>query len=345
MAGLSLQALTKRFAGRCVVDALDLDIDDGAFVALLGPSGCGKTTTLRVLAGFEAPDEGRLLLGERLLAAAENGRTSVLVPPERRSVGMVFQSYALWPHLDVADNVGYALKLRGVRGLELRRRVEQALGTVRLAEYGRARVQSLSGGQRQRVALARCLAAEPQVVLLDEPLANLDRSLRAEMETHFRDFHRRTGATFVYVTHDQSEAMALADRIAVLEGGRLVQWASPETLYREPRTDWLAGFIGQGEVLSLALDAGGRKVEGSRLMRALGRRGDHPVLVRPEHVRPSEAGVEVEVRECVFKGERYALSLALPDGQALKGYHATALRPGERITVTLEQGWRLERQR
>ncbi|MFT4192737.1 MAG: ABC transporter ATP-binding protein, partial [Comamonas sp.] len=234
--GLSLRGVSRRYGDHAAVQALDLEIPAGAFVALLGPSGCGKTTTLRMIAGFEPPDAGEIRLDDRLLANA-----SAQVPPEQRHMGMVFQSYALWPHMSVADNVGYPLKLRGVRGAEYARRVTEALALVQMEGRAQAAPQDLSGGQRQRVALARCLVAEPRVVLLDEPLANLDRHLRASMESAFRAFHRRTGATFIYVTHDQGEAMALAGHVAVMHQGRLVQWATPEQLYAQPRTDWLAG--------------------------------------------------------------------------------------------------------
>jgi iron(III) transport system ATP-binding protein len=214
VAELILERLNKVFGEQAVVRDLNLTIPEGAFTALLGPSGCGKTTTLRILAGLEHLSSGRLLLGDRLLADAR-----VHMPPETRDMGMVFQSYALWPHMTVAENVGYPLKLRKVNGAARQKQVMEALDVVELGAYAGRSPQALSGGQRQRVALARCLVSEPEVVLLDEPLANLDRHLRATMEQTFREFHRRTGATFVYVTHDQAEAMALASHIAVMHQG------------------------------------------------------------------------------------------------------------------------------
>jgi iron(III) transport system ATP-binding protein len=219
VAELILERLNKVFGEQAVVRDLSLTIPEGAFTALLGPSGCGKTTTLRILAGLEHLSSGRLLLGDRLLADSR-----VHMPPETRDMGMVFQSYALWPHMTVAENVGYPLKLRKVNGAARQKRVMEALDVVELGAYAGRSPQELSGGQRQRVALARCLVSEPEVVLLDEPLANLDRHLRATMEQTFREFHRRTGATFVYVTHDQAEAMALASHIAVMHQGELMQW-------------------------------------------------------------------------------------------------------------------------
>ncbi|KAF1023556.1 MAG: Spermidine/putrescine import ATP-binding protein PotA [Paracidovorax wautersii] len=350
-AGLRLRGVSRRYGEHTAVQALDLDIPAGAFVALLGPSGCGKTTLLRMIAGFEPLDAGEIHLDGEPLA-----QVGGQVPPEQRHMGMVFQSYALWPHLSVADNVGYPLKLRGVRGADYQRRVHEALALVQLDTRAQAMPQDLSGGQRQRVALARCLIAEPRVVLLDEPLANLDRHLRAAMETSFRDFHRRTGATFVYVTHDQGEAMALADHVAVLHQGRLVQWATPPALYARPRTDWLAGFIGQGSVLRQAQDVAQQALGGDRLHRLLGvqpvRAAEaYPVLVRPEHVRLALQGSGADeadalpgrVHECVFKGERYEIRLALADGQALVAYHAQPIAVGTPVAVRITQGWGLSR--
>ena len=233
MAELKLERLNKVFGEQAVVRDLNLTIPEGAFTALLGPSGCGKTTTLRILAGLEHLSSGRLLLGDRLLADAR-----VHMPPETRDMGMVFQSYALWPHMTVAENVGYPLKLRKVNGAARQKRVMEALDVVELGAYAGRSPQELSGGQRQRVALARCLVSEPEVVLLDEPLANLDRHLRATMEQTFREFHRRTGATFVYVTHDQAEAMALASHIAVMRAGIQFSTSSARAAHLPAHCQW-----------------------------------------------------------------------------------------------------------
>ena len=345
MAGLTIDRVTKRFGEQCAVEALSLDIAPGELVALLGPSGCGKTTMLRMLAGFEPLSEGEIRLGGRTLASREHH-----VPPEQRNMAMVFQSYALWPHMSVADNVGYPLKLRRLDGESYRRRVAQALALVGLASYAARSPQELSGGQRQRVALARCLVTDPDVVLLDEPLANLDRHLRAAMEQSFRDFHRRTRATMIYVTHDQSEAMALADRIAVMREGRLAQWATPETLYRQPRTAWVASFIGQGSLLNVAAGRPGQRLEEAALMRGLAAvpaERTQPVLVRPEHVRvhpasPSSQDLRGRVESVTFRGERYELHLRLESGETLIAYHATALGEGQPVALTLHEGWCLE---
>ncbi|MFQ3786428.1 ABC transporter ATP-binding protein [Halomonas sp. A29] len=345
MAGLTIERVTKRFGEQSAVEALSLDIAPGEFVALLGPSGCGKTTMLRMLAGFESLSEGEIRLGGRTLASREHH-----VPPEQRNMAMVFQSYALWPHMSVADNIGYPLKLRRLDGETYRHRVAQALALVGLAPYAERSPQELSGGQRQRVALARCLVTDPDVVLLDEPLANLDRHLRAAMEHSFRDFHRRTQATLVYVTHDQSEAMALADRIAVMREGRLAQWATPETLYRQPRTAWVASFIGQGSLLNVAAGWPGQRLEEVALMRGLAAapaERTQPVLVRPEHVTvlsgaPSPQDLRGRVESVTFRGERYELHLRLESGEALLAYHHTPLGEGQQVAVTLREGWCLE---
>ncbi|RUR33098.1 ABC transporter ATP-binding protein [Vreelandella nanhaiensis] len=345
MAGLTLKQVTKQFGEHKAVDGLSLTVEPGEFVALLGPSGCGKTTMLRMLAGFEQVSAGEIHLGDTLLASAQHH-----VLPEQRNMAMVFQSYALWPHMSVADNVGYPLKLRGMRGAEYQRRVEQALALVALEPYAQRTPQDLSGGQRQRVALARCLVTNPSVVLLDEPLANLDRHLRASMEHSFADFHRRTGATMVYVTHDQSEAMALADRIAVMQAGKLVQWATPETLYREPRTSWVASFIGQGSQLMISNGAPGRRLGGHELMQGLtspASQRNQPVLVRPEHIQvhpeaPSQQDLTARVERQTFRGERYELHLRMRDGETLLTYHSHALKEGQQVALTLLEGWCLE---
>ena len=244
MARLTIDHLTKRFGAFTALDDVSLDVEDGEFVAILGASGCGKTTLLRQIAGFDKPDAGRILIGEDVVSSTDRH-----VPPERRRIGIVFQSYALWPHMTVAENVGYGLSVAGVREPERTRRIEAALALVELGGFGSRRPSLLSGGQRQRVALARCLVTEPSLVLLDEPLANLDVHLRAAMEDEFARFHRRTRTTMIYITHDQAEAMALADRIAVMDKGRVLQMATPSRLYREPADEVVAGFVGDGMVI------------------------------------------------------------------------------------------------
>ncbi|HEY7788424.1 MAG TPA: ABC transporter ATP-binding protein [Casimicrobiaceae bacterium] len=250
MARLTIEHVTKAFDAFAALDDVSVEVHDGEFMAILGASGCGKTTLLRQIAGFDKLDAGRIVIGNTTVSSTERH-----VAPERRRIGIVFQSYALWPHMTVAENVAYGLTVAGVRDPERGRRVAAALALVELAEFAGRRPSALSGGQRQRVALARCLVTEPSLVLLDEPLANLDVHLRAAMEDEFARFHARTGTTMVYITHDQAEAMALADRIAVMDCGRVLQIATPSRLYREPADEKVAGFIGEGMIVPVEVRA------------------------------------------------------------------------------------------
>jgi ABC-type Fe3+/spermidine/putrescine transport system ATPase subunit len=247
---LALEGVTRRFGETVAVHELSLEVAEGELLTLLGPSGCGKTTTLRMIGGFEQPTAGRVLIG---------GRDVTRVPPRRRNVGMVFQSYALFPHLDVHENVAFGLRVRGAARAAVAERVARALSLVEMEGYGRRRVQELSGGQQQRVALARALAPEPPIVLLDEPLSNLDAALRERTRDELRALLKRLGMTAVFVTHDQEEALALSDRVAVLQGGALQQVGPPETLYAAPANAFVAGFLGRANFFgaSLVEEAGG----------------------------------------------------------------------------------------
>ncbi|TAU89589.1 ABC transporter ATP-binding protein [Rhizobium leguminosarum] len=339
MARLILNQLGKDFGtGRAAVHGFSLDVREGGFLALLGPSGCGKTTVLRMIAGFETPSDGSIHLGERLLADAAQS-----LPPEKRNMAMVFQSYALWPHMSVADNVGYPLKVRGISGEAYRAKVRDALGTVRLADYAERRPADLSGGQRQRVALARCLVTSPDVVLLDEPLANLDRHLKQEMEETFREFHQRSGATMIYVTHDQSEAMALATDIAVMSEGRLLQVAAPAEIYARPEGRIVGGLIGRGAILTLPVVNRERYLEWDELQDALHAANTNgaDILVRPEDVVIGVEGAPAAVESVLFEGERYAVRLMLGNGQRLRAFSRVAVVPGEAVRVVIRAGWRL----
>ncbi len=342
MAKLILNRVAKDFGtGRAAVSNLSLDVRDGGFLALLGPSGCGKTTVLRMIAGFETPTDGSLYLGERLLADASQS-----LPPEKRNMAMVFQSYALWPHMSVAENVGYPLKVRGISGEAYRKKVGEALSTVRLEAYAERRPADLSGGQRQRVALARCLVTSPDVVLLDEPLANLDRHLKQEMEETFREFHQRSGATMVYVTHDQSEAMALATDVAVMSEGQLLQVASPAEIYARPEGRIVGGLIGRGAIVSLASPAGDTRQLGWETLASLfaGEGGESPmadILVRQEDVILGSDGLAASVESILYEGERYAARLRLNDGQIVRAFSRLPLSVGERVNVVIRSGWRL----
>jgi spermidine/putrescine transport system ATP-binding protein len=287
-----LVELTKRFREIVAVDAVSLDIRIGEFFSLLGPSGCGKTTTLRMIGGFELPTSGRVEL---------RGRDVTMDPPERRPVNMVFQSYALFPHLSVIDNVAFGLRRRKVPDNEARRRAGAALELVHLTGFDRRSPAELSGGQQQRVALARALVCEPTVLLLDEPLGALDLKLRRQLQVELKRVQVEVGITFVYVTHDQEEALALSDRIAVMKGGQIEQLGTPEELYDRPRTRFVADFIGTTNLLAgtvasvtvdgviLDLDAGGRCVVGAH---GLAPGAAVEIAVRPEALelipRPAE---------------------------------------------------------
>jgi spermidine/putrescine transport system ATP-binding protein len=237
---IRFEAVTKRFGDTVAVRGLDIQIQQGEFFSLLGPSGCGKTTTLRMVAGFEQPSEGRIFL---------EGEPVETVPPYERNVNTVFQSYALFDHLDVAGNVAFGLKRRKVAGDEIRKRVAEALELVQLTGRERSKPRELSGGQKQRVALARALVNRPAVLLLDEPLGALDLKLRKQMQVELKGIQREVGITFLYVTHDQEEALAMSDRIAVMDGGEVRQCGTPEDVYERPDGPFVAGFIGISNLL------------------------------------------------------------------------------------------------
>ncbi|MGJ0205027.1 ABC transporter ATP-binding protein [Leucobacter sp. gxy201] len=269
MSTLELEGVSKDFGQGFAVQDLDLRVESGESVVLLGPSGCGKTTTLRMIAGFETPTAGRIAIGEREVVGA---RTNV--PPEGRGIGMVFQSYALWPHLTVAENVAFGLtttegrkRLRRNRS-EIATSVERALDQVQLAGYGARYPHELSGGQQQRVALARALVVDPEVLLLDEPLSNLDTRLREEMRNEIRRLQLESGITMVYITHDRSEALGLADRIVCLDAGRIQQIDPPERMYRRPATRFVARTLGQANALDLTVEEVGAATITARLQGA-----------------------------------------------------------------------------
>jgi iron(III) transport system ATP-binding protein len=243
---ITIKQLRKTYEGSVAVDCIDLEVKDGEVMALLGPSGCGKTTTLQLVAGFLKPDAGEIRVGDRLLSSARS-----VVPPERRNMSLIFQSYAIWPHKTVAQNVAYGLQVRKLPRAEIDVRVRQVLDRVKLGALSQRYPAELSGGQQQRVALARALVVEPQVLLLDEPLSNLDANLREEMRFEIRRLHDETGITMIYVTHDQAEAMVISDRIAVINQGRVEQVGQPHEIYEMPRTRFVASFIGRTNVIQL----------------------------------------------------------------------------------------------
>jgi ABC-type Fe3+/spermidine/putrescine transport system ATPase subunit len=319
--GLVLAGLTKRFGDVAAVDAIDLRITPGEFVSLLGPSGCGKTTTLRLIAGFLTPDAGEIRMGARLLSRPGN-----VVPPEQRNMSMIFQSYAVWPHMTVAQNVAYGLKMRKVPRENARRRVADALRMVRLDGMAERYPNELSGGQQQRVALARALVVEPQTLLLDEPLSNLDATLREEMRFEVRRLHDQFRITTVYVTHDQAEAMVTSDRIAVMNAGRVEQLGTPEEIYEAPRTAFVAGFIGASNIFECRVEENRATADGISLaLAAAVPPGRRSLSIRPHGIeiapgdRPAPGSVNTlrgTVRQQVYLGHSRDYQIAV-DGSAI----------------------------
>ena len=331
MAAVDLETVTKRFGAIAAVDGASLAVRAGELVALLGPSGCGKTTLLRLIAGFEAPDGGTVRVAGAPVAGPR------WVPPERRHVGMVFQDYALFPHLTVAENIGFGLP-RGARA----GRTDEVLTLVGLDGIGGRYPHELSGGQQQRVALARALAPEPAVVLLDEPWSSIDPVLRSAMRDELAAILRAAGTTVLLVTHDQEEALALADRVALMRDGRIVQLDAPERLYHGPVDRWSAEFLGVANFVPGRV-AGGRAVTPLGAFEANGHAGEGPcaVLVRPELVqlRPSASGdAVVEARE--FRGHDVLYSIRLGDGTRLRSQRPSneAVALGARVDVRLHAG-------
>jgi iron(III) transport system ATP-binding protein len=261
MAHLELKNLTKRYAGVVSVDAIDLSVEQGEFVCLLGPSGCGKTTTLRMIAGFLEPDAGEIRTGGKIISS-----TRSVVPPERRNMGMIFQSYAVWPHMTVRQNVGYGLKMKQMPAAEKQSRTDALLKVTKLDVLAERYPSELSGGQQQRVALARALAPNPDILLLDEPLSNLDASLRGDMRFEIRRLHEKFQHTSIYVTHDQVEAMTMADRIVVMNAGRIEQIGTPLEMYERPNSEFVARFIGGSNVVKARHLAGNTVEVGGHLL-------------------------------------------------------------------------------
>ncbi|MBZ9772199.1 ABC transporter ATP-binding protein [Mesorhizobium sp. CO1-1-8] len=302
--------VTKTYDGHtAVVDKLDLFVREGEFLSLLGPSGSGKTTTLMMLAGFEEPTSGEITLA---------GQSLTRVPPHRRDIGMVFQDYALFPHMSVAENLAYPLRLRRRSRAEIKTQVEQALDMVNLKGFGQRRPTALSGGQKQRVAVARALIFQPRLILMDEPLGALDRQLREQLQVEIKQLHRRLGVTIIYVTHDQGEALTLSDRVALFHQGRIEQLGSPRDLYERPDTAFVAGFLGDNNLIPatvLTTDAetcqlrlGSGQVFSGRPAAALKAGDPAHVAIRPEAIRacsPDEPGAApAEVLEAFYTGDQ-----------------------------------------
>ncbi|MCB1490312.1 MAG: ABC transporter ATP-binding protein [Rhodobiaceae bacterium] len=317
---IATRGLRLSYGAAEILRGIDLKLAPGKALALLGPSGSGKTTLLRVLAGLEEPDAGEVLLGGRPVADPARG---IFVPPERRGLGMVFQDYALWPHMDVARNVAFPLEMMGVGRADREKRTHEALARVGLADMGGRRPSALSGGQQQRVGIARAIVSGARTVLFDEPLSNLDRELRETMVDEIAGLVADLGLTALYVTHDHSEAFSLADEVAVLRDGKIVQSAPPETLVDAPVNAWVAEFLRLGAVLPVTRGARGWMLPGGILLAPVAQAPGHAshVLVprRAMHITSADDGIlTARVLRCLFRGDEYQLTLALPDGARMQ---------------------------
>jgi iron(III) transport system ATP-binding protein len=339
MAGVTIKGLSKSYgAETAAVSDLDLVIRDNSFVTLLGPSGCGKTTTLRLIAGYMRPDAGSIHVGDKLLSSPEG-----VVPPEHRGMGMVFQNYAVWPHKSVYDNVVFGLKLRKVPREKARQQVATALALVNLSGLEERLPSQLSGGQQQRVALARSLVVEPEILLLDEPLSNLDAKLRERMRTELKELQRRTGITFVYVTHDQAEALALSDQIAVIHSGRLQQFGSPDEVYTRPRNRVVADFMGHVNFLAGKMETagvvrlGGGEAIGLAAPSTIAPGTPVEVAVRPEDIILGASGAAMTARVVVrtFLGNINEYFVTLASGETVRAQTAPKLKFAVGDTVAL----------
>jgi spermidine/putrescine transport system ATP-binding protein len=335
-----LEELTKTFGDAVAVDGIDLHMTPGEFFTLLGPSGCGKTTTLRMIAGFERPSSGRIVL---------DGTDVAHIPSHKRNVNTVFQNYALFPHLDVAGNVAFGLKYRRVTKQEQRLQVQQVLELVRLAGFENRKPTQLSGGQQQRVALARALILAPRVLLLDEPLGALDARLRKDLQVELKALQRDIGVTFLFVTHDQEEALTMSDRVAVMRGGQVEQVGSPREVYEEPKTTFVADFLGVSNLLGVEATGSER---GGCVLRLAERtflaeqgetaaRGALKAMIRPErigvesHGAPGENRLPGMVERAVFLGGSYEIHVRVPGGEILR---VTVANEGSPLAFGLEQG-------
>jgi putative spermidine/putrescine transport system ATP-binding protein len=332
---LRLDGVGRRFGGRPALAGLSLTIRQGEFIALLGPSGCGKSTALNCLAGLLPLSEGSIW---------QDGARLDTLPPERRGFGMVFQNYALFPHLSVRKNISFGLQMRRLPRDEVRRRTDEAIRLVRLEEHARKLPGQLSGGQQQRVAIARAVVLEPSLVLMDEPLSNLDAKLRLEMRTEIRRLHQTLGLTTVYVTHDQEEALSLADRLVVLRDGRVEQTGTPQELHERPANRHVADFMGYRNLLpmkvkavhglTVAVDGSGMTLEGTPVG-TLSAGDDVVAGIRPEDLRIGAHGVPVTVEVVEYQGRELAVEARTSDGVGLHLMAAERPSPGDRITVTV----------
>jgi iron(III) transport system ATP-binding protein len=360
MSFLRIQNLYKTFDRVIAVNRINLEIAEGEFFTLLGSSGCGKTTTLRMVGGLEKPDGGAIYLGGQCLVSAEK---NLFVKPEKRNMGMVFQSYALWPHMTVFENVSYPLKLRGIKGREVEKKVADVLALVGLAGLEERQAPALSGGQQQRVALARALVFSPKVLLLDEPLSNLDAQLREEMRRELKALQRRVNVTVIFVTHDQIEALSLSDRIAIMKFGELEQVGTPEDVYYYPATPFVRDFLGKTFLLTgkvaavsdqyvqVAVQGVGASALVVQRKNVVSSVTDFPgigqaatVAIRPEKIEVSESArsadgnfVEGTLQASQFLGDRYEYTVTLgSETRVIVSPEARQLKPGGKVCLELK---------
>ena len=332
---IELRNITKSFPDKVVLDDVSLSVKKGEFLTILGPSGCGKTTLLRLLAGFNSATEGEILIGGEVMTG---------VPPHLRPVNTVFQRYALFPNYNVYDNIAFGLKLQKVDKREIEQRVKRALKMVGMTDYEHRDVQSLSGGQQQRVAIARAIVNRPQVLLLDEPLAALDLKMRKDMQMELKEMHRTLGITFVYVTHDQEEALTLSDTIVVMNEGKIQQIGSPTDIYNEPCNAFVADFIGESNILNATM-VRDRLVcfmdkEFECIDEGFGENVPVDVVIRPEDVyiiRNAEAAMfHGVVRSCIFKGVHYEMFVDTPDGYEIQIQDYNCFEPGQEVGMLIK---------
>lgn len=315
---IKLDNIVKSYGSNTVVKGMSLEVKDGEFLTFLGPSGCGKTTMLRMISGFETPDSGTIQL---------NGRDLISIPPNKREINTVFQNYALFPHLTVRDNIGFGLKMKKVSPSEIKERVDEMLAITHLESLANRKPSQLSGGQQQRVAIARGLVNKPKVVLLDEPLGALDLQLRKQMQLDLKRLQKKLGTTYIYVTHDQEEALTMSDRIVLMYNGQIEQIGTPREIYSNPKTEFVANFLGESNILegvyNCENDNAFFEIEGEKLPVKVFEGNPTLISVRPEDIKlsykkESPFALEAVVSDCIFMGIVYSMRVTLKSGKVLK---------------------------